>query len=247
MTGSSTPNHKGILHSGAGRIARLKMATMTSYEANDSSGEISLQSLFDHTFQPKLTGEVHLMDIISMIVRGGWPASIGMPLDQAMLLPKEYIEAIIQDDIYHIDNRKRDTNKIRLLLRSLARNESTTAYMKTLQKDIKEIDNEDIDTETIADYLNLFSRLFLIENQRPFSSQVRSSIRVKQAEERHFCDPSLACALLNLTLQRLLQDLETLDSYLKLYANVIYVFMENPLVLLYTIIKIIVEKKLMQF
>ena len=105
---------------------------------------------------------------------------------------------------------KRDTQKMRLLLRSLARNESTTVTNKTLMKDIKAVDDEDIDANTVAAYLDIFKRLFITDNQPPFSSGIRSSVRVKQAEKRHFADPSLACALLKATPAGLLGDLETL-------------------------------------
>lgn len=97
-----------------------------------------------------------------------------------------------------------------LLLRSLARNETTTVSNRTLKNDIKAIDDEDIDVETVALYLDIFSRLFLIENQKPFSMNLRSSIRVKQLEKRHFVDPSLACALLGATSEKLIGDLNTL-------------------------------------
>jgi predicted AAA+ superfamily ATPase len=102
----------------------------------------------------------------------------------------------VDDDVYRIDGIKRDTSKMRLLLRSLARNESTTATNKTLRSDIKAIDDEDIDANTVAAYLDIFKRLFITDNQPPFSEKIRSSVRVKQAEKRHFADPSLACALL---------------------------------------------------
>lgn len=227
LTGSATPNHKGILHSGAGRIAKIKMQTMSLYESGDSSGEVSLQDLLNGKITPKMTGEVDLRKIIEYIVRGGWPASIGLPIENAALLPKEYIEAVLNDDVYRIDGVKRDIHKMRLLLRSLARNESTTVTNKTLKNDIKSIDDEDIDVDTIAEYLNIFSRLFIIDNQKPFSTRIRSSIRIKQAEKRHFCDPSLACALLNITPSMLLNDLETLgflfeslcERDLKIYAE----------------------------
>lgn len=45
LTGSATPNHKGILHSGAGRIGKLKMRTMSLYESGESTGEISLEKI----------------------------------------------------------------------------------------------------------------------------------------------------------------------------------------------------------
>lgn len=210
LTGSATPNHKGILHSGAGRIARLRMRTMSLYESGDSSGKVSLQSLCNGKMEPALTGEVDLKRLIELIVRGGWPGSLDLPIDEAALLPSEYLNAVIEDDVYRIDGIKRDTQKMWLLLRSLARNESTTATNKTLKNDIKAVDDEDINVETVASYLDIFKRLFLIDNQPPFSANIRSSVRIKQAEKRHFSDPSLACALLKVTPESLLNDLETL-------------------------------------
>ena len=210
LTGSSTPNHKGILHSGAGRIARIRMRPMSLYESGDSSGMVSLGDLCADRMESVMTGEVRLTDLIGYILRGGWPASLGLSIKEASLLPRQYLDAIVDDDVYRIDGVKRDTTKIRLLLRSLARNESTTATNRSLKNDVKEKDDEDIDVDTIASYLDIFSRLFLIENQQPFSSKIRSSVRVKQAEKRHFADPSLAAALLGATEEKLLGDLNTL-------------------------------------
>lgn len=161
-----------------------------------------------------MTGDVDLNKLIDLILRGGWPGSLGLPLDQAMLLPAEYLNAVIDDDVYRIDGIKRDTQKMRLLLCSLARNESTTVTNKTLIKDIKAVDDEDIDGNTVAAYLDIFKWLFITDNQPPFSAGIRSSVRVKQAEKRHFSDPSLACALLKTTPARLLGNLETLGFFI---------------------------------
>lgn len=227
LTGSATPNHKGILHSGAGRIARLRMRPMSLYESGDSSGIVSLEKLCEGELTPAMTGDVELKKLIEFIIRGGWPGSLGMPAKQAALLPMEYLNAVIDDDVYHIDGIKRNTMKMRLLLRSLARNESTTATNKSLKNDMKEKDDEDIDVETVKEYLDIFERLFLTDNQPPYSTRVRSSVRVKQAVKRHFSDPSLACALLNVSAEGLQRDLETLgflfealcERDLKIYAE----------------------------
>lgn len=210
LTGSSTPNHKGIIHSGAGRIARLHMRSMSLYESGDSTGAVSLESLCHGDFTPAMTGEVDLRNLITYIIRGGWPGSLGLSLDQAALLPAEYLDAIVNDDVYRMDGIKRNITKMKLLLRSLARNESTTVTNKTLKNDIKEIDDEDIDVETVKEYLDIFERLFITDNQPPFATKVRSSVRVKQAVKRHFADPSLACSLLKMTPESLIQDLEML-------------------------------------
>lgn len=226
LTGSATPNHKGILHSGAGRIGKLRMRTMSLYESGDSSGKVSLEALCRGKIATALTGEVDLKNLIALIIRGGWPGAIQLPVEQAALLPTEYLNAVIDDDVFRIDGIRRNKTKLRLLLRSLARNETTTATNKTLKNDIKEVDDEDIDVETVKEYLDLFERLFLTDNQPPFSAGIRSSVRVKQAVKRHFSDPSLACALLKATPTSLLGDLETLgflfealcERDLKIYA-----------------------------
>lgn len=227
LTGSATPNHKGILHSGAGRIARLRMRPMSLAESGDSSGAVSLEALCRGELRPAMTGEVEIKKLIDLMIRGGWPGSLSLSAQQAALLPGEYLNAVIDDDVYRMDGVKRNTAKMRLLLRSLARNESTTATNRTLKNDIKEQDDEDIDVETVAEYLDIFERLFLTDNQPPFSTGVRSSVRVKQAVKRHFCDPSLACSLLKVTPETLLGDLETLgflfealcERDLKIYAE----------------------------
>ncbi len=227
LTGSSTPNQKGILHSGAGRIARLRMRPMSLFESGDSSGRVSLASLCEGKIDPAMTGEVDLRQVIEYIVRGGWPGSLGLSVEAAALLPDQYLEAVIQDDAFRVDGVKRDVQKMHRLLRSLARHESTTVSNATLRRDMLSREEEDIDPLTISSYLDVFARLFLIDNQPPFSSRIRSSIRVKQAEKRHFADPSLTCALLKATPEKLLSDLETLgflfealcERDLKIYAE----------------------------
>ena len=210
MTGSSTPNYKGVLHSGAGRIGRLRMYPMSLYESGDSSGRVSLKELCNGTISAAMTGEVDLRNIAHLIIRGGWPGNLDVLPEDAGLLPKEYLHAVIDDDAHRIDGVNRNAEKMRLLLRSLARNESTTVTNKRLRNDIMAKDAEDIDDDTVATYLSIFTRLFLLCNQEPFAPSIRSSVRIKQAEKRHFADPSLACAMLNLSASGLIADLNTM-------------------------------------
>lgn len=227
LTGSSTPKRKGVLHSGAGRIGRLRMRTMSLYESGESGGVVSLEELCNGKITPAMTGEVSLRDLAYYTVRGGWPGNLNVAPENASLLPQSYLDAILDDDSQRIDDKKYDVTKMRLLLRSLARNESTTAAKKKLLNDIREFDDEAIDMDTIATYLDVFDRLFLLDNQLPFSANIRSSVRVKQAEKRHFCDPALACALLKATPDKLIGDLETfgflfealVERDLKIYAE----------------------------
>ena len=210
LTGSTSINKSSYIHSGTGRIARLKMRPMSLYESLNSDGKISLKEICYKKAKNVLTGEVSLDKLLDLILIGGWPANIGLSESEGRLVAKEYINSVLKSDIFKVDNIRRDSHKLELLLRSLARNESTTVTNSKLVMDIKDIDSEDINIDSITSYLNLINDLYLVENLPPFSNKIRSSLRVKQSEKRHFVDPSLVCALLNVTKEKLLSDFEFL-------------------------------------
>lgn len=211
LTGSSTPKTKGVMHSGAGRIVRLRMNTMSLYESGDSSGKVSLSAICQGNLEAQLLEEVELSKIAGCIVRGGWPENISVDERLAHLMPRAYMDAVIDEDLNKLDDGvEYNRHKVQLLLRSLARNESTTVSDSSILKDIVECDSESMSRNTIAKYIEALNRLFLFNNQPPYSPELRSSLRIKQAEKRHFSDPAMACALLNITADKLLGDLNTL-------------------------------------
>ena len=211
LTGSSTPPEKGVLHSGAGRIANLRMRPMSLWESGMSEGKISLEAVCkgeDIGVVPNRRPE--LSEIVEYVVRGGWPGSLGLPLRAAARIPVAYTNRLLDRNLPELDGIPRDRHKIELLLRSLARNESAATSIASIRRDISAGDRVEIDERTLSAYLNAFNRLFVTENIRPFAPSLRSGIRIKQAEKRHFCDPSLAVALLKATPARLERDLLTL-------------------------------------
>lgn len=210
LTGSSTPKKKGVLHTGTGRIINLRMNTMTLYESGDSKGTVSLKELCDGNLTDKLTGEVSLQDLAYYIVRGGWPGNLDVEKGLECIMPRAYMDNVIKEDLHRLEDFSDfDEHKAALLLRALARNEATTVSDSALLKDISGQEGETLSRNTIAKYLNAMDRLFLFNNQEPFSPDVRSSLRVKQAVKRHFSDPAMAAALLTITPEKLLRDLNT--------------------------------------
>ncbi len=211
LTGSSMPVRKGVLHSGTGRIVKIRMHTMSLFESGDSDGKVSLKDICRDSFDtPIFTGNVSLEKLAYLTVRGGWPDSIGVDENDAGLLPMSYIDSVIHEDIQRLDgNVTYEIHKLELLIRSLARNESTTASYSKISGDISENDNGRLSDDTVSKYIASLSRLFLIENQQPFRPGLRSSLRVKQNEKRHFCDSALACAALGLTPEKLLNNPDT--------------------------------------
>lgn len=209
-TSLNEEKQKEVYHSGAGRIGKLKMHTMSLYESGDSTGEASIIDMFNDKQKNVSVKLPSLKDLANLIIRGGWPDNIRNDSDKIDLIPKSYIESILDKDIN--DDKKRDRNKMNMLLKSLSRNESTIVNNQTLLKDIEEYSNDDelIESKvTLFDYLDVLNRLHVIELQDPYSENYRSRERVGKTPKRHLTDPSLACACLNLNADKLLDDLNT--------------------------------------
>ena len=182
LTGSSTPVMKGKLHGGSGRIGRITMRTMSLYETGHSSGAVSIMDLFNDSLSVVPVQELQLDELISYVVRGGWPGIQELPLKSALQIPRDYL-LNIPDDMERSDGRKRDAKKVTALLRALGRAESNMTSKKSLQKDMEEYaeDREDM-------------REASIDTITP---------------KRHFTDPSLAAAAIGATPQMLRYDLNT--------------------------------------
>lgn len=209
LTGSSTPHRKGVMHSGVGRIGMLAMRPMSLYESGDSSGVVSLRQLFRSPVPAKSTGEVGLRRLAELVVRGGWPANLGASLESAAELTRGYLSLTVEDDASRIDGVQRDPHKLMMLIRSLARNESSLASDATLRRDMLEYDDETLAPDTVTDYVRVLRRLFMLWEQQSYDPNYRSSVRVGKKPKRHLADPSLAAAALGMGVEELIGDLNT--------------------------------------
>ena len=208
LTGSATPLEKAPKHSGTGRIARLLMRPMSLYESQNSTGEISLKKIFDQ--QQKIEGKsnLELEDIAFLIAKGGWPRVATVNEEDALLVAREYLEAVIHEDIQTLDGVDRNPTRVRTVLRSLARNISTTANLSVIKKD-PEMSDDVISEKTIADYIKALEKMYLIEDVVARSPKLRSKTEIRVTPKREFVDPSLAVAALRATDKDLLKDFKT--------------------------------------
>lgn len=228
LTGSSTPSDKEFMHSGAGRISRIKMHTMSLFESNDSNGEVSIKRLFDGEDNINSKSKIDIEDIAKLIVRGGWPANIDEEYDIAIQNNIDYIDTIINIDMSRVEGTKRSPSKVRALLKSLSRNISTMATQKTIRDDIAIGDDDTLGENTVSDYLNALDRLFITENIEAFSPRLRSKTTIRTSMKRQFTDPSIACSVQRINDKDILKDInyfgflfESLcERDLRIYANV---------------------------
>jgi len=229
LTGSAVPKDNIVQHSGTGRISRFTMRPMSLFESGESNGSISLQSLFDGNTDIEGFSELSIEKIAFAIVRGGWPASVGESEKNSMRHAIDYVEAVINEDVNRVDGVEKNPTRVRALLRSLARNISTHATIKTLCDDIAMGNEEELSDKTVSQYLNALNRIFVTEDIPAWNPSLRSKTAIRTSVKRQFVDPSIATAVMRLTPDSLLDDFnyfgflfESLcDRDLRIYAEAI--------------------------
>lgn len=215
---SKSDKETEVFHSGTGRIASMKMYPMSLYESGDSSGDISISDMVSNKVNCKYLKKVELEDLAKLIIRGGFPENISISDEDICIIPDRYLESVITKDIHERKDKKRDLIKMRMLIRSLSRCESSTASIDTIIKDIiddSSSDNKIENRATVNDYLGVLDSLYLLNNIEAFSTNYRSSKRIGKTSKRHLVDPSLACASLGLTVDKLIKDLNTFGLMFK--------------------------------
>jgi len=207
LTGSANPNDDIKQHSGAGRFTVLQMDTMTWQELGFSSGVCKMSDLLQGVLIDYNEPGVSLDFIIERLCIGGWPGLIKESTKNALKMNRGYIDLLCEVDMSRISGVKRDPNKVRSLLRSIARNSATLVDNKTLEQDVKTIDKNELSRNSITDYLDALSRLMVLYEQPAFNPHIRSSASLRKSPKRHLCDTSLAVASLGLDQESLLKDI----------------------------------------
>lgn len=217
LTGSSTPADKTrIYHSGAGRIATVKMKPMTLAESGDSTKSVSLAALFNeknlNVFNENKDSS--LKDIAFCICRGGWPLSVLAEKDVSLDVTKNYFDGLFNFE-YSENEKFRNKNPeiLKMVLKSYARNISTQASLQTIRADVISSNKRTMDTKTIEDYIEALTDLFILEDAESWNPNLRSKSVIRTAPTRHFVDPSIAAASLGISPDDLMNDLNTFGLF----------------------------------
>jgi predicted AAA+ superfamily ATPase len=206
LTGSVVPVRTEDMHSGTGRISRMKMRTMSLFESGESSGEISLADIFDGKMEMSGKSKVTLEQIAFIITRGGWPAAVNES-NEILALKKanDYYEAVVSEDISRVDSVNKNPDRVRSLMRSLSRNISSEAGATTILKDML-ANNGSLSQVTADQYVNALKKLYVIDDLPAWNPRLRSKTALRTTAKRHFSDPSIAMSALGANTDRLFGD-----------------------------------------
>lgn len=210
LTGSSVPvDNMKMRHSGTGRIAWFRMRPMSLYESGESTGEISLETLFQQPASIYAENGLDMADIAYLICRGGWPKALDLPKDIALDQAFDYCDAITNRDISKVDNITRNPERIKRLMRSYARLQGSQASYETIGQDIKEYESQSLSYDSVYSYILALKKLFVVEDVSSWNPNLRSKTAIRSSDTRYYTDPSIGTAILKIGPNDLLNDLNT--------------------------------------
>ena len=211
LTGSAVPiESREITHSGTGRFTWLMMRPMSLFESGDSTGEVSLNQLFENPNVIDGMNNLSIEKLAFLICRGGWPHAVGMKEKPALLQAEDYYEAVIKSDINRADGVSKNPERVKRLMRSFARNQGTQISNTMLRDDIISNDTESLNEDTIASYINALKNIFVVEDMPAWNPNLRSKTSIRTSDTRYYVDPSIAVAALGIGPKDLTNDLNTM-------------------------------------
>lgn len=209
LTGSSTPRKDEVAHSGAGRIGRVRMRTMTLQETGESSAAVSLAGLFEGKFAPAQC-ENGIMPLAELCCRGGWPELVGFASEDALVVTQSYWDALFEQSV---PAQGGSAVVAQRLARSLARSLGQSVTNNVLGCDVfaheKKDEVTDAESAEVSRHLELLSSLFVVDEVPGWVPPSRSPKRMRTKPKRYFADPSMAPALLGLDRDSLMGDWQT--------------------------------------
>lgn len=229
LTGSTTPpNSKKIQHSGAGRITKITLKPFSLFESGESTGIISLKSLFkdpEHKIPTIFENQnkIQLSDIAYYICRGGWPISVLSDKKSALEVTKNYFDGLFavenESDEFAYYLKNIDKELLILILKSFARNISTQCKKTTMINDILDSGHRStLDEDTFTKYSKILKDLFIIYDMPARNLNLRSSVSIRKAPTHHFIDTSIATASLNILPSDLLKDMKSFGLFFEDFA-----------------------------
>jgi predicted AAA+ superfamily ATPase len=210
LTGSAVlPKAEDTLHSGTGRIGRLKMRPMSLFESGESTGDVSLTDLFNKADIPVIQHNKSLEEIAFLTCRGGWPQATFLQGDIALDQAEDYVESLLNVDMHRVDKVQRSSERMRYIMRSYARHQGAQCPISMIREDLLGSDGQSISDDTITSYLGVLNSLYVIEDMPAWNPNLRSKAAIRTSATRYYIDPSIATATLGIAPKDLINDLRT--------------------------------------
>lgn len=215
LTGSVVFDLTKVMHSGIGRLVKVRMRTLSLFESGLSTGKVRLADLFDGC-DVEGVSSMTLEQMAETIIRGGWPECAGKSLADAYRVVESYCRSIVTSNRFGdmvVDGRITGQ-----LMESLSRSIATTASDTELLEDIRLNDGDPMHINTLRRYESALRDCFITDDLNAWRPRTRSKAVPRASEKRHLCDPSIAACFLGTSPGGLVDDLGT---YSRLFESLV--------------------------
>lgn len=214
LTGSAVPpDTKEITHSGTGRFTWLTMRPMSLYESGESTGEVSLKSLFKGNLNVDGENTLDIDKIAYLVCRGGWPQAVGLKTEAALQQAFDYYDAVVKSDINRADGVNKNPDRVKRIMKSYARNQGSQIASTVIAQDIAANEAETVNEDTVHSYIEALKKIFVIEDMPAWNPNLRSKSAIRTSDTRYYVDSSIATASLGVGPDDLINDLRTFGLF----------------------------------
>jgi len=200
---------------GAGCFTYMTMYPMSLYESGISTGDVSLENLFDSPNTVSGVNPLDVYDISFYMAKGGWPAVLDKKDKPALTYAADYYDSLIKFDISKADGVKKNHERVKKFMKALARNQGTAITTTALRQDIISNENETLNEDTVAAYINALKKIYVAGDIPAFIPNLKTTTPVRTSDARYFVDPSIAVAALGMKPDDLLYDINLYSSIFK--------------------------------
>jgi hypothetical protein len=195
LTGSANPRDVRV-HSGAGRVVRLRMRPMTLAERGSAEPTVSLAALWNKERSVGGSSSLGLADYVTEILGSGFPAiRLGTERARPDLL-RGYVESVLEHDVPELGFVPKRPASLAQWLRAYAAASSTTATYESISAAVP--DDQRPTRSTIAAYRDVLSHLWLLDPVPAFALSRNRLGALGQMPKHQLADPALVGSLLNL-------------------------------------------------
>lgn len=196
LTGSASPDGTGA-HSGAGRIASVRMRPMTLVERSGTDGSVSLGKLLEGG-KPKLAGEseMELEGYVHEILASGFPAMRDLS-DRALRTQLDgYLSRIVDRDFPELGHRVRNPAGLMRWMTAYAAASSTATSFEKIRDADTGGEGEKPSNNAARPYRDALERLWILDPVPAWQPTLRPLSKLTAAPKHQLADPALAARLL---------------------------------------------------
>lgn len=214
MTTSLRPKTiEPYVRSHASEAARIRLRTLSLEELGLSDRSVPLASLLGRRFHPTVSG-APVAQIATYICKGGWPGAGKLDAEESLAWTRAHLECLFAEYVPVLGKK---TATAKAVLASLATCGGDFTYDRVAAR-MQESGQKPPSRNTLAAYVSMLERLYLLERLDGWAAPVRATSRLKVKPRYYACDPSLVTAAKGADEHALLSNAELFSRALKTMA-----------------------------